>query len=96
MSREKQINQGQVEAWQVIEALIKRHFEMSSAAGLAGMTNMNITKVRRILVTWEHLGLVERRGDLWRLSPYLTKLLPAKLQQSLVDTFKAFIPKKEE
>jgi DNA-binding transcriptional regulator YhcF (GntR family) len=86
-------NQLQIESWSVITALIKRHFKLASLQELADDTELNIHKVRRIMQTWETLGLVEKRADLWRLSAYFSHTLPGELQLALADSFGEFIPK---
>lgn len=92
MPKENQINQGQVEAWKVIEELVERHFKLASIHDLADATGLSVHQTRRILVTWEYIGMVEKRGDMWRLSQFLTHQLPGKLQLALADTFLDFIP----
>jgi len=80
---EQLINGLQIESWR---------YDLASIAELAADTGLTQTKIRRILATWERLGIAEQRGSLWRLTEYLQTHLPHRLALGLAQRFAGMCP----
>lgn len=81
-------NTGLIDAWRVIEYLAERQFDLANVAEISRELELDYSKTRRILFTWEHLGLIERRGDMWRLTELLTCRIPHKLKCAMSEKLK--------
>jgi len=81
----EQLNMIQVQSWKVLEYLIDQQYDLASTGEVSRATEMPEHVARRILMTWEFVGLVERRGNLWRLTPYLSTEIPYRLKLALAE-----------
>ena len=72
------LNQLQVDAWRAIEYMVEQEFGMFSIKRLSEDLGIEYSRLRRILKTWEALGVVEQFRGLWSLSSYLPIKLPQK------------------
>ena len=88
--KRSEIKEQIVQAWSVIEALIEAGAEPQSPGALAKACNLTYSKTRRILITWERLGLVERKGNNWTYTKYLTIDIPKRLQAQAAETYRKF------
>lgn len=91
MSEKLDINELQVKAWRAVEALADRQFDLTSVEEMAEAIKTSKAQARRILLTWEFLGIAERRGEMWRLTESLMNKVPQKLRMALLDKQTTFI-----
>jgi len=82
------VNSLQVTSWRIIEALIECQYDLASVKEIASYVGCTEAQARRCLLTWEVVGLAERRNDLWRLTSYLTSEIPQRLKLVLAEKFK--------
>jgi len=80
---------GVIEAWNVIEALADLQYDLAGIDDLAQVLDIHPARVRRILGTWIEIGLVEKRGSLYRLSSYLAYNIPNRLKLALAEKLRA-------
>ena len=70
------LNQLQIDAWRVIEYMVEREFGMFSIKRMSEDLGIDYSRLRRILKTWEALGVIERHNGLWMLTNTLVRDIP--------------------
>lgn len=80
--RTESYNELQIDAWKVIEELVDREPEGATVETLASVLNLHQGKIRRILSTWEVLGLVRNKGGWYYLTEKLTHTLPGHIARN--------------